>query len=84
MDMSLKEAPWKLWMGASLFAFLAGISQLGSLKFFDPGIVESVKRALVLFLSVTLGFAVFNESLSKRKILGVLFMALGIILTSRH
>jgi len=84
MDMSLKEAPWKLWMGASIFAFLAGISQLGSLKFFDPGIVESVKRALVLFLSVTLGFAVFNESLSTRKILGVLFMALGIILTSRH
>ena len=79
-----KEAPWKLWMGASVFAFLAGISQLGSLKFFDPGIVESVKRALVLFLSVTLGFAVFNESLSTRKILGVLFMALGIILTSRH
>jgi drug/metabolite transporter (DMT)-like permease len=84
MDMSLKDAPWKLWIGASVFAFLAGISQLGSLKFFDPGIVEAAKRALVLFLSVTLGFAVFNEALTVRKILGVLFMALGIVLTSRH
>ncbi len=84
MNMSLKEAPWKLWMGASIFAFLAGISQLVSLKFFDPGIVEAAKRALVLFLSVTFGFAIFNEKLTTRKILGVLFMALGIILTSRH
>jgi drug/metabolite transporter (DMT)-like permease len=84
MDMSLKDAPWKLWMGASLFAFLAGISQLGSLKFFDPGIVEAAKRALILFLSITFGFAIFNEPLTTRKILGVLFMALGIILTSRH
>ena len=72
----------KYWMGAILAAFLAGVCQLESLAYFQPGVVESVKRALILFLSVTFGFLLFKEPLTLRKILGVFCMAMGIVLIS--
>ncbi len=84
LNMSVTKAPWKYWLGASFFAFTAGIGQLNALSYFDPAIVESVKRAMVLFISVCFGFLFFKEPLSLRKILGVFFMTMGIILSSRH
>jgi drug/metabolite transporter (DMT)-like permease len=84
MNMSLERAPWKYWISSSVFAFTAGIGQLNALTYFEPGVVESVKRASVLFISVSFGFFFFRERLSLRKILGVFFMAMGIILSSRH
>ncbi|MEZ4815259.1 MAG: DMT family transporter [Bdellovibrionota bacterium] len=84
MNMSLKQAPWRYWIGASVFAFTAGVGQLSSLSYFDPATVESVKRAMVLFLSVSFGFIFFKEPLTRRKIIGIFFMSLGIILSSRH
>jgi len=84
MNMSLGKAPWLFWIGSSVFAFLAGITQLSALSYFDPAIVESVKRASTIFISVSFGYIFFKEPLSQRKILGVFFMALGIILSSRH
>lgn len=79
LNMSIREAPLKLWIGASVAAFGAGITQFLSLRYFEPGIVESVKRALVLFMSIFLGFAFFKEELSKRKIFAVFLISLGII-----
>lgn len=84
MNMGLMQAPWKYWLGATFFAFTAGVGQLNALGYFDPATVEAVKRAMVLFLSVCFGFLIFNEPLNFRKILGVFFMALGIILSSRY
>lgn len=84
MNMGLLQAPWLYWIGASFFAFTAGIGQLSALSYYDPATVEAIKRALVLFLSVAFGFFFFNEPLNQRKILGVFFMALGIILSSKH
>lgn len=77
-NMGLHEAPLKWWIGGSVAAFLAGVGQLGSLAFYTPGTVESVKRALVLFLSVTFGSIFFREKLTKKKILAVACMAVGI------
>lgn len=84
MNMGLQKAPWKFWLGASFFAFTAGVGQLSALSYYDPATVEAVKRAMVLFISVAFGFFFFNEPLNQRKILGVFFMALGIILSSKH
>ncbi len=80
LKMSIREAPLKLWIGASVAAFAAGITQFGSLRYFEPGVVESVKRALVLFMSILFGFLFFKEALSKRKIIAVFLITLGIIL----
>lgn len=84
MNMKILEAPFKFWLGASFFAFTAGIGQLKSLSYFDPATVEAVKRAMILFMSIALGFFMFKEPLTRRKIFGAFLMALGIILNSKH
>ena len=72
---------WKL-IFPGIFLFLASFSQLKALESVSSGVLESVKRGTILPLAVLLGFLIFQESVTKRKLVSIFVLLLGGVLVS--
>jgi drug/metabolite transporter (DMT)-like permease len=73
--------PWVLAL-ATLSFFAAFVIQLYAIKVVHISYFEACKRALGVIFSMGLGWWVFREALSRRKLISGSLMALGVLLVA--
>mgnify|MGYP002008168728 CR=1 FL=1 len=76
----LYKAKFKLMTYTLLIGVTATILQFYAITLLAVPVIESVKRTLGQLSSIFYGNFYFSEQINKKKILGILFMSLGVFL----